>query len=56
MSSMMYQALQADWRSLLIDPAELRRVGIEVRKAPEGPTAAEIAATADLDAYRARLA
>jgi hypothetical protein len=55
MSSMMYTALQTDWKALLIDPAELRRVGIEVKRGPEGPTEAEIAATADMAAYRARL-
>jgi hypothetical protein len=32
-SSMMYAAIQSDWKALLIDPAEQRRLGIEVQAA-----------------------
>ena len=35
MSSQMYAALQGDWKSLLVDPAEQRRLGIEVQAAAE---------------------
>lgn len=34
-SSMLYTALQHDWKSLLVDPAEQRRLGIEIQAAPE---------------------
>src|SRR5258708_1718734 len=34
MSPTMYAALQQDWKALLIDPAEMRRLGIEVDRRP----------------------
>lgn len=34
-SSQMYAALQSDMKSLLVDPGELRRLGIEVQAADE---------------------
>lgn len=34
-SSQMYQAIQADWKDMLISPAEQRRLGIEVRAAKD---------------------
>jgi hypothetical protein len=36
-SSMMYVALQADMKALLVDAGELRRLGIEVQAAEEAP-------------------
>lgn len=44
-SSMWYAAIQSDWRSLLVDPAEQRRLQIEVQEAVEDPDAAHAAAT-----------
>jgi hypothetical protein len=38
-SSMMYTALQADWKSFLVDPAEQRRLGIEVQAEQADPDA-----------------
>lgn len=52
MSPTMYAALQQDWKALLIDPAELRRLGIEVDRRPKVDED-ELAATASLDEYRA---
>lgn len=51
-SSVMYTALQQDWKALLIDPAEQRRLGIEVNRAPEVDED-EVSAVAALDEYRA---
>jgi len=52
-SSVMYAAIQQDWKALLIDPAELRRLSIEVRKAPTSDPDAD-AAVARLDEFRSR--
>jgi hypothetical protein len=52
MSAVLYTALQQDWKALLVDPAELRRLGIEVRKAPSIDPDEESAVTA-LDEFRA---
>lgn len=52
-SSVMYTAIQQDWKALLIDPAELRRLSIEVRKAPASDPDEE-RAVAFLDEFRAR--
>jgi hypothetical protein len=52
MSAVMYTALQQDWKALLIDPAELRRLGIEVRKAPTTDPDEQSAVTA-LHEFRA---
>lgn len=41
MSSQMYAALQGDWKSLLVDPAEQRRLGIEVQAVAEVDVDAE---------------
>jgi hypothetical protein len=38
-SSQMYAALQADMKSLLVDAAELRRLGIEVQAVDSAPAA-----------------
>jgi hypothetical protein len=45
MSSQMYAAVQADWKSLLVDPAEQRRLGIEVQAAGVDPAVERAAAT-----------
>lgn len=50
-SSVMYTALQQDWKALLIDPGEQRRLGIEVNRAPEVDED-ELAAVSALDEYR----
>lgn len=52
-SAVMYGAIQADWRALLIDAGELRRLGIEVQRAAQVDPADD-AAVATLDAYRGR--
>jgi hypothetical protein len=52
-SAVMYASLQQDWKALLIDPAELRRLSIEVRKAPTSDPD-EDAAVARLDDFRSR--
>lgn len=52
-SAVMYTAIQQDLRALLVDPAELRRLSIEVRKAPTTDPD-EDAAVAHLDDFRSR--
>lgn len=52
-SAVMYQAIQADWKALLIDAGELRRLGIEVQRATPVDVD-EDAAVAALDEYRNR--
>lgn len=49
----MYEAIQADWKALLIDAGELRRLGIEVQRATQ-VDAEEESAVAALDEYRGR--
>ena len=44
-SSMLYASVQNDWKSLLVDPAEQRRLGIEVQAAAEDPDEAHADAT-----------
>lgn len=51
-SAVMYSALQADWKALLIDAGELRRLGIEIGKA-EAVDTDELAAVSALDEFRA---
>lgn len=50
-TAVMYTALQQDWKALLIDPAEQRRLGIEVARAPEVDED-ELAAVSALDDFR----
>ncbi|MGI9091554.1 MAG: hypothetical protein ACR2GG_10680 [Gemmatimonadaceae bacterium] len=52
-SSQMYAAVQADWKSLLVDPAEQRRLGIEVQAAEVDEDAESASAT--VTNLRARL-
>lgn len=44
-SSMLYAAIQSDWRSLLVDPGEQRRLQIEVQAAVSDPDADHADAT-----------
>lgn len=53
-SAMMYAAIQSDWKSLLVDPAEQRRLGIEVQAAADVDPD-EVAAEADVLDIRSRL-
>jgi hypothetical protein len=50
-SAVLYQAIQADWKALLIDAGELRRLGIEIQRAAPVDDD-EDAAVAALDDYR----
>ena len=48
-----YKAIQSDWKALLIDAGELRRLGIEVQR-PAQVDPGEESAVAALDDYRGR--
>jgi hypothetical protein len=55
MSAQLFQSVLAGTTQLMSIEADRRRLRIELAKASTGPSPEEMAATADLDAYRQRL-
>lgn len=55
MPAHLFQTVLAGTTLLMSTEADRRRLRIELAKADQGPSAEELAATADMDAYRKRL-